>query len=189
MRKVIASQLITLDGMFEAPNKEFVPPPWNDELDSYGVEMLTHECDTIIYGRVCYEMNRGFWEQAPEAAKLPVAPLMSSTPKLVFSRTLPDNPGWNARVIRDRVAETVMELKRAPGKDLVMYGSANLMETFVQHDLIDEYVFMVNPLIMGGGAPLFRGGHARQPMKLVWSRPLANGVLLLRYARDRAATA
>lgn len=187
MRKIIASQLMTLDGMFEAPNKEFVPPPWNDELDNYGVEMLTNECDTIIYGRVCFEMNRGFWENpTSDAAKLPVAPLMNSTPKLVFSRTLPDNPGWNARVIRDHLVDEVASLKRAPGRHMVMYGSANLMETFAKHDLIDEYVFMVNPLIMGGGAPLFRGGHARQPMKLLWSRALDNGVLLLRYARDRA---
>ena len=130
-------------------------------------------------------MNRTFWEHPhPDVANMPVAPLMNSTAKLVFSRTLPDNPGWNARVIRDHVADEMAALKRAPGKNMVMYGSANLMETFVKQDLIDEYVFMVNPLIMGGGVPLFHGGP-RQPLKLLWSRALDTGVLLLRYARVR----
>ena len=186
MRKIIASQLVTLDGMFEGPDHEFVPPPWNHQLDDYSVEMCTVECDTIIYGRVSYEMNKKFWDDpANDAAKMPVGKAMNSLPKIVFSRTLPDNPGWNARVVRDHLLDEVAALKRAPGKNLVMFGSANLMATFVKHDLIDDYVFMVNPLIMGGGLPLFRGGHPRQPMKLVSSRALDNGVLLLRYTRDR----
>jgi dihydrofolate reductase len=188
MRKIIASQLITLDGMFEAQNKEFVSPPWNDQLDQYGIDMLTNEVDTILYGRITYAFNAAFWQDlSGDARKHPVAPLMNSTPKVVFSRTLPDNPGWNARVVRDHLVDEVATLKRAPGKNMVMYGSANLMETFAKHDLIDEYSFMVNPLIMGGGAPLFRGGHARQPLKLLWTKALDNGVLILRYARDRSA--
>ena len=132
-------------------------------------------------------MNRKHWDDpTSEAAKMPVGKAMNSLPKIVFSRTLPDDPGWNARVIRDHLLDEVATLRRAPGKSMVMFGSANLMETFAKHDLIDEYRFMVNPLVMGGGLPLFRGGHPRQPMKLLSARALDNGVVLLAYVRDRA---
>jgi dihydrofolate reductase len=184
MRTLIASQLMTLDGMFEGPNHEFVPPPWNAELEQYGVDMLTKEADTILYGRVTYEYMKAYWPNA-DVEKQPVAKYMNALPKVVVSRTLPADPGWNTRVISDHVAEEIEALKRAPGKKIVLYGSGKLMATLVAHDLIDEYVFMINPLIMGGGAPLFRGGP-RQPLKHLSTTTCDNGVLLVRYLRDRS---
>jgi dihydrofolate reductase len=183
VRTLIASQLVTLDGMFEGPDHELVPPPWNAQLEQYGVDMLTKEADTILYGRVTYEHMRAYWPTA-DVAKQPVARYMNALPKVVVSRALPPDPGWNTRVIRDHVVEELLALKRQSGKSIVLYGSANLMETLVRYDLVDEYVFMINPLIMGGGAPLFRGGP-RQLLKHVSTTTCDNGVLLVRYGRDR----
>lgn len=184
MRRLIASQLVSLDGMFEGPNRELVPPPWNDQLEQYGVHMLRDECDTILYGRVTFEFMRAYWVTA-DAGEQPVATYMNAHPKVVASRTLSDDPGWNARVIRDVVPE-VTALKRAPGKHIVLYGSAELMATLVAADLIDDYVFMVNPIILGAGVPLFRGGP-RLPLQHVSTTTCDNGVLLVRYRRDRPA--
>ena len=183
MRKLIASQLMTLDGFFEGPNGEFVPPPWNSQLEQYGVDLLTREVDTILYGRRTFEFMRAYWPTAnPE--EQPVAIQMNALPKAVVSTTLPEDPGWNARVIRD-VTTGIAALKRMPGKSIVLYGSATLMAALVKQDLIDEYVFMLNPILLGAGAPLFRGEHARLPLRHVSTQTCDNGVLLVRYARDR----
>jgi dihydrofolate reductase len=183
MRSLIASQLMTLDGFFEGPNGEFVPPPWNHQLDQYGVDLLTREVDTILYGRRTFEFMRAYWPTAnPE--EQPVATSMNALPKVVVSTTLPADPGWNARVVRS-VTDDIAALKREPGKSIVLYGSATLMEALVKHDLIDEYVFMVNPMILGGGKPLFRGEHARLPLRHVSTLTCDNGVLLVRYTRAR----
>lgn len=112
MRKVIASMLMTVDGFFEGPDREFVPPPWNEEMTRYSDD-ITSEADTILYGRVSYEMNRPFWQAAETdpsspAARLPFAHKMNSLRKVVFSRTLPDEPGWNARVVRGDLASAVL---------------------------------------------------------------------------------
>jgi dihydrofolate reductase len=189
VRRIIASMLTTVDGYFEGPDREFVPPPWNEQLTRYSDD-ITSECDTIIYGRISFEMNKAYWQQAEtdpssDAAKLPFAHKMNSLRKLVFSRTLPDEPGWNARVIRELRVDEMEAIKRQPGKDMVMFGSAQLLASLMAHDLVDEYRFIVNPLLLGAGAPLFRGGHARLPLELVSCQALDNGVLMVRYRRAR----
>ena len=146
--------------------------------------MLSKECDTILYGRTTWQHMKAYWPTA-SVEEQPVARYMNALPKVVVSRTLPADPGWNTRVISNNVVEGITALKREPGKKIVLYGSANLMATLVSSDLIDEYVFMINPLIMGGGAPLFRGGP-RQLLKHVSTETCDNGVMLVRYLRDRS---
>jgi dihydrofolate reductase len=184
MRSLIASQLMTLDGFFEGPNGEFVPPPWNHQLDQYGDDMLTREVDTILYGRRTFEFMRSYWTTADPEKQPVTTQQMNALPKVVVSRTLPEDPGWNARTVRD-VATDIAALKREPGKSIVLYGSATLMAALVQHDLIDEYAFVLNPMILGAGSRLFRGEHARLPLRHVSTLTCDNGVLLVRYTRDR----
>ncbi|MBC7973519.1 MAG: dihydrofolate reductase family protein [Myxococcales bacterium] len=191
MSRLVASLLMTLDGHFEGPNRDFVPPPWNDQLDQYSNDIIDSS-QYFLYGRKTFEMNKAFWEPAatdptsPAAADHSYAHKMNETPKLVFSRTLPDNPGWNARVIRDHVVDEIAALKRQSGKDLVLFGSADFLQTLMTHDLVDEYRLIVNPLLLGAGRPLFLGGHAQLRLELLESRPLNNGVLILRYGRVRS---
>jgi len=182
MRKVIASQLMTVDGYFEAPNHEFVPPPWNDELETYSNEVTTG-AGALLFGRVGFQMMKAFWEPAgtdPTSPSYDLAQIMNRLPKVVFSRTLNGDPGWNGRVARDAVPE-VTKLKLEPGGPLVVFGSAEMMGALVAEGLVDEIILMVNPLVMGGGSPLFKGGHSRIPLKLLSARGLDNGVVLLRY--------
>jgi dihydrofolate reductase len=189
MRKVIASMLMTVDGFFEGPDREFVPPPWNEEMTRYSDD-ITEEADTILYGRVSFEMNKGFWQAAETdpsspAAQLPFAHKMNSLRKVVFSRTLADDPGWNARVVRGDIASEVAALKREPGKAMVMFGGAVIMNEFMKLGLIDEYRFLVNPMMLGAGAPLFRGGYQRFPLELLRARAHDNGVVMLYYQTVR----
>lgn len=174
MRRIIASELTTLDGYMEGPNREFVPPPWNDQLEAYS-QAICEEADTILYGRVAYEMNKAFWTTSDMA----LAPRMNALEKVVLSRTLPDNPGWNARVVRG--VEEIAALKRGPGRAMVIFGSGDLLSELTRLRLVDEYRFLLSPMLLGGGKRLFEGRHERIDLRLLESRTLDNGVLMLRY--------
>jgi dihydrofolate reductase len=102
-------------------------------------------------------------------------------PKLVFSRTL-ERADWNATVVRDVVAEDIMELKAQPGGDLAL-GGADLAAAFMRLDLIDEYRLYVHPVAIGQGKPLFPASIDKIELRLVESRAFGNGVVLLRYER------
>ena len=100
-------------------------------------------------------------------------------PKIVFSRTL-ERADWNTTVVRDVVADEVMELKAAPGGDLVL-GGADLAAAFMRHDLIDEFWLYVHPIAIGQGKPLFQPSVAKIHLRLAETRTFGNGVVLLRY--------
>src|SRR3989442_1111438 len=102
-------------------------------------------------------------------------------PKVVFSRTLERAEWSNTRLVRANAEEEVAKLKQQPGKDLFIFGSANLSSTLMRHGLIDEYRLGLNPLILGGGTPLFKSGPDRMKLKLLEARPLKSGVVILRY--------
>ncbi len=113
---------------------------------------------------------------------------MNTTPKIVFSKTL-DKAEWgkwkNARVVRNHVAEEVTKLKQLPGKDMVIYGSANLVQGFTQLGLIDEYQLLVHPLVLGSGKRLW--GELKHPvnLKLLRTEAFKNGVVVLYYEPER----
>ncbi len=143
--------------------------------------------DTILLGRVTYEIMANAWPNSTEETS-PGADKMNNTPKVIFSRTL-DRAAWgkynNARVVKDHVAEEVTRLKQQPGKDIVIYGSANLVQGLTQLGLIDEYQLLVHPLVMGAGKRLW--GDSGQPvnLKLLRTQTFKNGVVVLYYAPDR----
>jgi dihydrofolate reductase len=105
-------------------------------------------------------------------------------PKIVFSRTL-ERADWNTTVVRDLVAEEVMDLKAQPGGDLV-FGGADLAAAFMRHDLIDEYRLYVHPVLIGRGKPMFGPSDAKVDLRLAQTRTFGNGVVLLRYQRPDA---
>jgi len=102
-------------------------------------------------------------------------------PKIVFSRTL-ERADWNTTVVRDVVADQVMELKAQPGGDLVL-GGADIAAAFMRHDLIDEYRLYVHPVVIGQGKPLFQTSDTKINLQLAETRTFGNGVVLLRYKR------
>lgn len=106
---------------------------------------------------------------------------MNSIPKLVASRTLAEPLDWNAKLISGDVAEEIAKLKLEPGKDIEMYGSALLLQTLMKHNLVDEYRVWVHPLVIGSGTRLFtEGGHCAE-LRLVSSKTLSSGVVILTY--------
>ena len=112
------------------------------------------------------------------------ARIWRDTPKIVFSRTL-ERADWNTTVVRDVVAEEVMELKAQPGGDMGL-GGADIAAAFRRHDLIDEYRLYVHPILIGQGKPLFQPSGVKINLRLAETRPFGNGVVLLRYQRPDA---
>jgi len=188
MRKIIASTFVTLDGFMVGPNEDisWVMNNFNDEMGVYAGDLM-NSMDTILLGRVTYEIMNKFWPAQTEATASG-ADKMNMTPKIVFSRSL-QKAEWgswdNIRVVNDHVAEEIAKLKKQPGKDMVIYGSANLVQGFTQLGLIDEYQLLVHPLILGSGKPLFTGmADGRQaglPLKLMQTETYKNGVVVLYY--------
>jgi dihydrofolate reductase len=185
MRKIILMMSVSVDGFFEGPNRDLdwhlvdneLHQHFNDELGTMGA---------FLDGRVTYELMAAFWPTAdadPSNAG-PVAEfarIWLEMPKLVFSRTL-ERAEWNATVVREVVAEEMMELKAQPGGDL-MLGGANLAASFIRLGLIDEYRIYVHPVVIGRGTPLFQLPGLRLDLTLAETRTFGNGVVLLRYQR------
>ncbi|HEV2664591.1 MAG TPA: dihydrofolate reductase family protein, partial [Blastocatellia bacterium] len=121
----------------------------------------------------------GYWQTATGET----AEFMNSIPKVVFSNTL-ETAGWsNTRLVKGSAEEEVDRLKQEPGKDLFIFGSANLIGSLTKQCLIDEYRIGLNPLVLGGGAPMFKPSGERMRLKLLEARPMQSGVVLLRYER------
>jgi dihydrofolate reductase len=181
MRKLFSFNMVTLDGFFEGRNHDINWHNVDAEFNEFAIEQ-TGTVDVILFGRVTYQMMASYWPTPDAIANDPiVAGQMNRVPKIVVSRTL-DKAEWNnTRLIKDHVAEEITKLKQQPGKDLALFGSANLMSTLMQLDLIDEHRIMVNPVILGAGQPLFKRGENKQNLKLVRTRVFGNGNVLLCY--------
>lgn len=179
MRRVILWNLVTLDGYFDGPQPwdlDWHEEVWGEELEQFSLEQLT-AADLILFGRLTYQGMAAYWPSATDR----VADLMNSIQKVVFSRTL-ERADWNnTRLVRGPAEEEVARLKRAPGKDILVFGSAKLASTLTHHRLIDEYRLCVTPLILGSGEPLFKPGSGTLRLELVGARPLSTGGVILTY--------
>jgi dihydrofolate reductase len=137
----------------------------------------TLQSDALLLGRVTYQ---GFAEAWPSRTG-EFADKFNSMPKFVVSTTLED-PEWNnTTVIKGHVAEEVAKLKQRPGGDIVIHGSAQLVQALLEDDLIDEYRLMVFPIVLGRGKRLFRDTGKATTLKLVDSKTVGAGVLILTY--------
>jgi dihydrofolate reductase len=119
------------------------------------------------------------------SAKGEVADLMNQIRKVVFSRTL-EKASWNnTRLVKGNAEEEVAKLKKQPGKDLFIFGSANLSTTLIRHRLIDEYRLGLAPIVLGRGTPLFKASPETMKLKLLEAKPLKSGGVILRYEFER----
>jgi dihydrofolate reductase len=184
MRKLIVSTLVTLDGVVQDPGGfgETKDGGWsgsyfNDEARQLAFEHLAAS-DLFLLGRETYELFKKYWSQAHPND---YADRMNSIPKLVASTTLSPPLEWNATLIEGDVAEEIAKVKQEGGNDILMYGSPNLMRTLAQHDLIDEYLVWVHPVVLGGGKRLFADGFGKTSLKLVDAKTLSTGVVILTY--------
>ena len=170
MRKLIMWSIITLDGYFEGNQNwdlSFHNIIWGQELAKLSLEQL-ESADYLIFGRITYEGMAAYWTKAEaEPSEQEIARLMNSIPKLVFSKTLKSAEWNNTTIIRENASEEIQKLKKQGGKDLYLFGSANLSETFVNDNLFDEYRICIAPVILGNGRPLFRQGINANNLSLI----------------------
>jgi len=182
MRKIIVSNFVSLDGYIEGPNKELDWHLVDREFLDYAEDML-NSVDTILFGRVTYEMMAAYWSRSEVKKDDPIiAGKMNSLPKIVFSKTL-DSVEWeNSILVKENIKETVLKLKEQPGKDIVILGSGSIVSAFTQMGIIDEYRIIVNPVILGAGKLQFTPGSLdKKTLKLTDVKKLGSGLVFLYY--------
>jgi dihydrofolate reductase len=180
MRKVIVSNVASLEGFFEGPKKNTLD--WA-VVDAEFVEYAGHllrTADTLLFGRATYQYMAGYWPFAPADE---VAEKMNNLLKVVFSKTLKKVDWKNSRLVAGSIREEVARLKAQPGKDMVVFGSATLASYLLQAGLVDEYRVILQPVLLGKGSPLFKGITERIQLKLISAKAFGSGVVLLSYQR------
>jgi len=181
MRRLTVFNLVSLDGYFAGPGGDI---SWHnvDEEFQEMAKAASNSGNTLLFGRVTYELMAGYWPTPEGIRDDPiVAAGMNSSEKIVFSRTL-EKAGWNnTRLVKgDPVAE-VSRLKQSPGPDLTVLGSGSLVAQFARAGLIDEYEILLNPVVLGSGRTMFEGVTTTLRLKLTKSRVFGNGNILLNY--------
>jgi dihydrofolate reductase len=179
MRNIIVSNYVTLDSLFAGPNGEIDWFIWDEEIARYSRDLLG-SIDTILFGRVTYELMAGYWPAATTEDPI-ITDKMNNLPKVVFSRTL-EKANWkNTKLVREINKDDILKMKQQPGKDMVIYGSGSIVSALAQLGLIDDYRIFVNPIILGSGKPLFKNLAERMTLKLIETKTFESGVVLLHY--------
>jgi dihydrofolate reductase len=188
MRKIIYWVHASIDGYIAGPNGEFDWPALGPELFGYS-EAMNEQVDTLMYGRVVWDMMASYWPTAdadPATTDDHVrafAPFWRQTPKVVVSRTL-DEADWGARVIGRNLADEIVDLKRRPGRDILLTGGAEVAASLTELGLLDDYRIVVHPVVLGGGPRLLLEPKDRIDMSLTDSRTFDSKTVLLRYERQ-----
>jgi dihydrofolate reductase len=198
-RKLIASEWVTMDGVFDADLMGTWFQPYESPERGQTIKRGIDASDAYLFGRVTYEMLAGYWPQQ----KNDVADRLNRQPKYVVSTTLKQADWNNSTIIAGNVVEVVTSLKQQPGQDLLMFGSGTLLQTLSAANLVDEYRFLVHPVVLGRGKRLWnqgtpptgragaQRGNAAAPesdpvrLELVETQELPAGVLALTYRTAR----
>jgi dihydrofolate reductase len=187
MRRIIAFESVTLDGVMQAPGRPdedtrggFIHGGWavayaDETITGMATENMS-TTDAILLGRRTYEDFFGFWPKQPDN---PFTDILNATQKYVVSRTLSEPLAWqNATLLADE--DAVAHTKQGPGKDILL-GSGELARSLARRNLIDEYVLLVHPLVIGTGRRLFDGDLPRTVLDLVGTRTSTSGVIIATY--------
>lgn len=181
MRKVNVFNFITLNGFYKGPAEDISWHIHGSEGSELALEGLGSGA-TILFGRVTYTMMASYWP-TPEAVRdnPGVAEGMNNAEKIVFSRTL-KKPLWNnTKLMGGNLVEAVKKLKQDSEKDMVILGSGSITAQLAEYGLIDEYQFMVDPVALGDGTPIFKGISNKLDLKLKKTQAFRNGAVLLTY--------
>lgn len=179
MRKIVVWNLMTLDGYFEGTSPwdlAFHTSVWGDELETFSLEQGA-EIGALLFGRKTYEGMASYWSKETG----PIADMMNGLEKIVASRTLKEANWNNSRLLDGAVPEAIERLKREPGKDIFVFGSADLVAALLAHGLVDEYRLCLAPVVLGAGNPLFKASDGQLTMKLLKTTPLETGGVVLHY--------
>jgi len=191
MRKLVVGTFVTLDGVMQAPGGPEEDPTggfshggwsvnhWDDVMGQQMAESMGKPFDLLL-GRKTYEIFAAHW---PHATDDPGAAALNSATKYVASRTLETVEWSNSILIEGDVAEEVAKLKDAAGPEIQVHGSGNLIQTLLEHDLVDEFRLMIFPVLVGSGKRLFGDGTVPAGLKLADSKTSTSGVVIATYER------
>ena len=183
---------LSLDGYFEGLNHDLSWHNVDHEFNKFAIEQL-RETGLILFGRRTYQLMEGFWPKAAVDPKTSpdnqeIARLINNIEKIVFSRTLDsvrETENWRNVKLRRKVDPVeIRRLKEMPGKD-IWVGTSDLAVSFIKEGLIDEFRFMINPVVVGGGRRIFEGLNRKLDLELMESRNFASGNVLLYYRLRR----
>jgi dihydrofolate reductase len=189
MRKLVVSEFVSLDGIMEDPGGAekyehggWARPYWSDGIGKIKYEEL-FAADTMLLGRITYQGFAAAWPTVKDDAGF--ADRMNGLPKYVVTMTL-DKLEWNnSRVLKGDLAEEITKLKQQSGQDILVAGSATLIGTLLQHNLIDEYRLLVYPVVLGSGKRLFKDPNQTAKLKLLESEAFPSGVVYLHYGASK----
>ena len=171
---------MTLDGVVESP-QDWSFPYWSDETAKFKWDELL-ATDAHLLGRVTYEGFATAWPDRTDAQGF--ADRMNSLPKYVVSTSLKKAEWNNSHIIKTNIVDEIAKLKKQSGGDILIAGSMTLLQTLMEHDLVDEYRLLTYPIVLGKGKRLFTDGLAAS-LRLTESKPMGSGVVLLRYEPER----
>jgi dihydrofolate reductase len=190
MRKIVVTNHVTLDGVMQAPGRPdedtrggFQHGGWalpnNDEVMGRVMGEGMAQGGPLLLGRRTYEDFYGFW---PNQEDNPFTDVLNNVQKYVASTTLEEPLPWsNSTLLEGDAAEAVARLKEEPGKDIGVLGSGELVQSLMRHDLVDKYVLMIHPLVLGSGRRLFADAGPLATLRLVDSVTTTTGVLIATY--------
>jgi dihydrofolate reductase len=190
MRKLVVNEFLSIDGVMQGPGSPdedrdggFAHGGWQvpyfDEGVLAGAQEGMAEADAYLFGRRTYQIMAAYWPTAPSDD--PFAGHLNRTKKYVASRTLRDVEWQNSELLRGDVAEAVSRLKEEPGKDIVVLGSGELVQTLIANDLVDEFGLIVSPIVLGAGKRLFRDADQLKRLTLIRSTSTPKGNVLMNY--------
>jgi dihydrofolate reductase len=194
--RVVVINHLTLDGVMQSPGRPdedtrggFELGGWAgpniDEVVNAAVGARVPQSRGLVLGRRSYDDMLAYWNTQDS----PFKAMLNDAPKYVASRTLREPLPWpNSTLLGEDVAGAVAELKREPGGDLNVMGSGDLIQTLIRHDLIDEYLLLIHPLVLGTGRRLFERGGPPTSLRLVESTASTTGVLIATYRPDAAGS-
>jgi dihydrofolate reductase len=195
MSKIVAVESLSLDGVMQAPGRAdedrrggFEHGGWamayNDAVKGRIIAAGMSEAGPLLFGRQTYE---DFFRVWPNRTDNPFTAVLDNSQKYVASSTLTEPLPWqNSTLIKGDVAEAVARLKKAPGKDIIILGSGELVRSLMPHCLIDEYVLLIHPLILGSGRRLFADVGAFAALKLADAQSTTTGVMIATYRRPHS---
>ena len=187
MIKVVVFTNLTLDGVMQAPGRPDEDRRGGFEHGGWATPYATMEAaeksmaytGALLLGRRTYEDFYAVW---PNRTDNPFTAVLDNTQKYVASTTLEEPLSWsNSTLLKGDAAEAVARLKEEPGKDLVVLGSGELVQSLMRRNLVDEYVLLIHPLVLGSGRRLFTDGGAFAALRLVDTKTTTTGVVIATY--------
>jgi dihydrofolate reductase len=184
MRKIVAGEFVSLDGVMEAPDQWHFPY-FNDEMgEAVGSQIAN--TDAMLLGRVTFQEFASFWPGATDEETGGMASNMNGAQKYVVSTTLDDVSAWqNSTLINGDIMGELARLKEQPGKDIGITGSATLVQSLLEAGMLDELRLLVHPIVVGHGKRIFREESKTTGLELVDAKTFSTGVMYLTYQPAR----